>query len=131
MGATIRCCKCGGGFDERALEGVWLERRCPLCGKKLSEETYDKSAAHLGKRRARERDELALARFYTSEWFRLACAGQGSEAADKGLVAAEKGLAVLQLTHYASEEYGMKKYYEKIRRQVGIPCEFYTDERLR
>ena len=43
----------------------------------------------------------------------------------------EKGLAVVELTHYASEEYGVKKYYEKIRRQVEIPCAFYTDERLR
>ena len=85
MGTMIRCCKCGELFDERALEGSWLERRCPLCGKKLSEETYDKAARGIGKRKKRERDELALARFYTSEWFRLACAGQGSVAADKGL----------------------------------------------
>ena len=85
MGLKIRCCKCKEEFDERALEGTWLDRRCPLCGKKLSEEVYDANAARFGKRRARERDELALARFYTSEWFRLACAGQGSEAADKGL----------------------------------------------
>ena len=85
MGTKIRCCKCHGKFDERTLAGGWLARRCPVCGKKLSEEVYDKAAAQLGKRKGRERAELALARFYTSEWFRLACAGQGSDAADKGL----------------------------------------------
>ncbi len=46
-------------------------------------------------------------------------------------LALEKGLAVAQLTHYASEEYGVKKYFEKIRRQVEIPCVFYADDRLR
>ena len=44
--------------------------------------------------------------------------------------AVESGLAVLELTHYASEEYGMKKYYEKIRRQVAIPCVYHTDDLL-
>ncbi len=45
-------------------------------------------------------------------------------------LALEKGLAVISLTHYASESYGFEKYYEKISRQVGIPCEFFKDENL-
>ena len=44
--------------------------------------------------------------------------------------AVESGLSVIALTHYASENYGIKKYYEKIRRQVEIPCVFHTDEIL-
>jgi len=44
--------------------------------------------------------------------------------------ALEEGLAVVVLTHYASENYGFKNYYEKIRRQVEIPCVFHTDENL-
>lgn len=85
MGTKVRCCKCHELFDERTLAGGWLERRCPVCGKKLSEEAYDKAAAATSKRKKRERGEFAVARYYTSEWFRLACAGQGSDAADKGL----------------------------------------------
>ncbi len=45
-------------------------------------------------------------------------------------MAVESGLAVVILTHYASENYGMKKYYEKIRGQLGIPCIYHTDENL-
>ena len=36
--------------------------------------------------------------------------------------AREAGLAVLSLTHYASENYGFKKYYEKINQSSGIAC---------
>ncbi len=36
--------------------------------------------------------------------------------------AREAGLAVLSLTHYASENYGFKKYYEKINQSAEIPC---------
>lgn len=46
------------------------------------------------------------------------------------MLAVELGLSVIALTHYASENYGFKKYYEKIRRQVKIPCVFHTDESL-
>ena len=45
-------------------------------------------------------------------------------------LALEEGLSVVILTHYASENYGFKKYYEKIRQQVKIPCAFHTDEHL-
>lgn len=44
--------------------------------------------------------------------------------------AQESGLAIIQLTHYASENFGFKKYYEIIRRQLQIPCEYHTDENL-
>ena len=45
-------------------------------------------------------------------------------------LALESGLSVIALTHYASENYGFKNYYEKIRQQVEIPCVFHTDEIL-
>ena len=45
-------------------------------------------------------------------------------------LAIEKGLSVIALTHYASENYGFKKYYEKIRRGLDIPCGYHTDENL-
>ena len=45
-------------------------------------------------------------------------------------LAMEKGLSVLTLTHYASENYGFKKYYEKIRQEIEIPCIYHTDEYL-
>ena len=44
--------------------------------------------------------------------------------------ALEAGLAVIALTHYASEYYGFKKYYEKISQAVEIPCTLYTDTQL-
>lgn len=46
-------------------------------------------------------------------------------------LALERGLSVITLTHYASEEYGFKKYYEKIRHLVQIPCYYHTEEVLR
>lgn len=92
-GAFIRCCFCGETFDERKLRGTWLERSCPRCSQRLSEQTYDDQAKdvlkrhrpQLGKRGRKKLDELAFGRYYTSEWFRLACASKGSESADKGL----------------------------------------------
>ncbi len=39
----------------------------------------------------------------------------------------ECGMAVMILPHYASENYGFEKYYEKIRRQMDIPCAYHTD----
>ena len=45
-------------------------------------------------------------------------------------LATESGLSVIALTHYASEQYGFEKFYEKIRRQVEIPCVLHADENL-
>ena len=44
--------------------------------------------------------------------------------------AKERGLSVIVLTHYAAENYGFKKYYEKIRERVEIPCVYHEDEEL-
>lgn len=45
-------------------------------------------------------------------------------------LALERGLAVVIPSHYAAENYGFKKYYEKIRRRLDIPCGYHTDEIL-
>ena len=45
-------------------------------------------------------------------------------------MAADLGVSVIALTHYASENYGFEKYYEKIGRKVDIPCEYHVDENL-
>ena len=45
-------------------------------------------------------------------------------------LAKECNLAVIALTHYASECYGFEKFYQKIRRSISLPCEFCTDETL-
>ena len=42
----------------------------------------------------------------------------------------ESGVAVVQMTHYASEYYGFKKYYEKMSRQVGIECFCFREDSL-
>ncbi|MBQ7370020.1 MAG: Nif3-like dinuclear metal center hexameric protein [Clostridia bacterium] len=44
--------------------------------------------------------------------------------------ALENGLAVVALTHYGSENYGFKKYYEKISRRIGVSCEYHEDTAL-
>ncbi len=44
--------------------------------------------------------------------------------------AAEAGLSVVTLTHYASENYGYQKYYEKIGQRVKIPCVYHEDSNL-
>lgn len=44
--------------------------------------------------------------------------------------AVENGLAVVALTHYAAENYGFEKYYKNIRSQLGISCDYHTDETL-
>ncbi len=45
-------------------------------------------------------------------------------------LAKEEGLALAVMTHYASENYGFQKYYEKMRRQLSVPCDYHTDEDL-
>ncbi len=42
----------------------------------------------------------------------------------------EEGMTAVQLTHYASEAYGFKKYYEKISQAAKIVCSYYEDEEL-
>ena len=42
----------------------------------------------------------------------------------------ESGMAVIVLTHYASEQYGFEKYYKKIRERVKIPCVYHTEDKL-
>ena len=42
----------------------------------------------------------------------------------------EEGMQIIVLTHYASEQYGFKKYYEKIRLQTSIPCVYHTEDEL-
>ncbi len=44
--------------------------------------------------------------------------------------AIESGLSVIILTHYAAEQYGFRKYYEKIKERVGIPCAYYAEKNL-
>lgn len=46
------------------------------------------------------------------------------------LLARELDLAVVEMTHFASENYGFKKYYEKIRQRVTLPCVFHTETEL-
>lgn len=41
--------------------------------------------------------------------------------------ALELGLNVVQLTHYASENYGFKRIYEKLKDELGVPCTFHQD----
>lgn len=43
-------------------------------------------------------------------------------------MAVERGLAIVQPTHYATEVYGFRKYYQKIRQKTKIPCVFHEDE---
>ena len=44
--------------------------------------------------------------------------------------AAEKGLNVLLLTHYAAENYGFMRFARSIEKTLGIPCAVFTDGRL-
>ncbi len=41
--------------------------------------------------------------------------------------ALEMGMNVVQLTHYASENYGFKKIYADLCTELGVPCTFYED----
>ncbi len=47
------------------------------------------------------------------------------------LAAMEMEMGVITLTHYASENYGFKKYYEKISRLIDLPCYYYEERALR
>ena len=41
--------------------------------------------------------------------------------------ALESGLKVVQLTHYASENYGFKKIYQHLKDVLGVPCAYHED----
>lgn len=43
--------------------------------------------------------------------------------------AADAGMNVLLLTHYAAETYGFYRFYKKIKEKSGVLCEFFADER--
>lgn len=45
-------------------------------------------------------------------------------------MAIEYGLSVIQLTHYASENYGFKKIYEKLKEQLDLESFYFSDEEL-
>lgn len=44
--------------------------------------------------------------------------------------ATERGLTVVNITHYASEFYGFEKYYKKISQRAGIRCTLLTQRAL-
>lgn len=41
--------------------------------------------------------------------------------------ALESGMCVVQLTHYASENYGFKKIYQSLNGKLGVPCAYHED----
>lgn len=45
-------------------------------------------------------------------------------------LALEEGLSIIILTHYASENFGFQNYYEKMCRQLRLPCVYHTDVEL-
>ena len=46
------------------------------------------------------------------------------------LLAREAGMAVMQISHYASEIYGFRKYYERMRQLLQMPCVLVTQDEL-
>jgi putative NIF3 family GTP cyclohydrolase 1 type 2 len=42
-------------------------------------------------------------------------------------MAMEKGMGVIVLTHYSSENYGFEKYYKKICQRLRVPCVYHTE----
>lgn len=44
--------------------------------------------------------------------------------------AAERGLNVVLLTHYAAEVYGLRKFFTRMKEKLSVPCFFFSDERL-
>lgn len=45
--------------------------------------------------------------------------------------AAERGLNVAILTHYAAEAYGFAHFCNRMRKSLSVPCVFFADERLK
>lgn len=42
----------------------------------------------------------------------------------------QAGVTVFVMSHYASEEYGFKKYYEKMCKSICVPCAFHREDAL-
>ena len=42
----------------------------------------------------------------------------------------EKGRCLVLLTHYASENYGFKRFYEKVAKEQSIEAFFFEDKRF-
>ncbi len=42
----------------------------------------------------------------------------------------QAGVAVFETSHYASEEYGFKKYYEKMCKSIPVSCDFHRETGL-
>ena len=42
----------------------------------------------------------------------------------------EAGIVVFELSHYASEEYGFEKYYEKMCKSIDLPCVLHREDGL-
>ena len=45
-------------------------------------------------------------------------------------MATEGGMNVLLLTHYAAENYGFKRFFERVKEKTDIECAFFEDARL-
>ena len=46
------------------------------------------------------------------------------------LALTQRGIAVIVLTHYASENYGLNKIYQKIKDDIKVKSEYLTFENL-
>ena len=46
------------------------------------------------------------------------------------IAALERGISVIAPTHYATENYGFKKYFEKISEATELPCVLHEDRQL-
>ncbi|MGN1104550.1 MAG: Nif3-like dinuclear metal center hexameric protein [Candidatus Coproplasma sp.] len=42
----------------------------------------------------------------------------------------ERGIGVLELTHYSAESYGFIRIYEKIKESINVPSSYFYDERF-
>ena len=66
--------------------------------------------------------------------FALSCGVDGMISSDWKhhliLACHEAGVAVFDLPHYASEEYGFEKYYEKMCKSISLPCALHREDGL-
>ena len=66
--------------------------------------------------------------------FALSCGVDGMISSDWKhhliLTCHEAGVAVFDLPHYASEEYGFEKYYEKMCKSISLPCTLHREDGL-